>query len=126
MAGRERRRFWSDDQKLAILEDVEISGLTVTDVARRHDVLPQQIYTWRRKFSRKPENESRFLPVTLVASDIETSCQASVEEGSTTGRLPAPSIVTMRSSDCARESNARAIVVLPEDAPPEIRMLSLL
>ncbi|MEM9107089.1 MAG: transposase [Pseudomonadota bacterium] len=80
LTGRERRRFWSDDQKLAILEEVATSGLTVTDVARRHDVLPQQIYAWRRKFSQQPENESRFLPVTLVASDIETSCQATVEE----------------------------------------------
>ncbi|MBG6203552.1 transposase [Labrenzia sp. EL_13] len=80
LTGRERRRFWSDDQKLAILEEVATSGQTVTDVARRHDVLPQQIYAWRRKFSLTQENESRFLPVALVASDIETSCQAPVEE----------------------------------------------
>ncbi|MCK7616258.1 transposase [Roseibium sediminicola] len=51
LTGRERRRIWSDDQKLAILEEVATSGLTIADVARRHDVLPQQIYAWRLKFA---------------------------------------------------------------------------
>ena len=51
LTGRERRRIWSDDLKLTILEEVATSGLTVADVARRHDVPPQQIYAWRRKFA---------------------------------------------------------------------------
>ena len=83
LTGRERRRFWSDDQKLTILEEVATSGLTVADVARRHDVLPQQIYAWRRKFAqdqREHLQEPRFLPVTLVASEAETPGQAPVEE----------------------------------------------
>lgn len=76
LTGGERRRFWSDDQKLAILEEVATSGLTVAEVARRHDVLPQQIYAWRRKFAQDPGKllqEPCFLPVTLVASEEETN-----------------------------------------------------
>jgi transposase len=49
LAGRERRRFWSDEQKRAILEEASTSGSTMADVARRHDIVPQQIYTWRRQ-----------------------------------------------------------------------------
>ncbi|MEQ8784575.1 MAG: transposase [Roseibium album] len=80
LTSRERRRFWSEDQKVAILEEVAASGLTVAEVARRHDVLPQQIYTWRRKLSCLPENEARFLPLTLVAGDPELTEPAPEEE----------------------------------------------
>lgn len=83
LTGRERRRIWSDDQKLTILEEVATSGLTVADVARRHDVLPQQIYAWRRNFAqdqREHLHEPCFLPVTLVASETETPDQAPEEE----------------------------------------------
>ena len=45
LSGRERRRFWSDEQKRAILDEAAASGLTLADVARRHDIVPQQIYT---------------------------------------------------------------------------------
>ncbi|MCK7616248.1 IS66-like element accessory protein TnpA [Roseibium sediminicola] len=83
LTGRERRRIWSDDQKLTILEEVATSGLTIADVARRHDVLPQQIYAWRRKFAqdqREHLQEPCFLPVTLVASEAERHGQALEEE----------------------------------------------
>jgi transposase len=65
---RERRRFWSDAQKLAILDEVVSSGLGVATVARRHDVSPQQVYGWRRDFRRKaaPEPLPTLVPVTLV------------------------------------------------------------
>ena len=44
LTGHERRRVWSDAQKLDILSDVATSGQSVVDVARRHDIVPQQIY----------------------------------------------------------------------------------
>ena len=84
LTGRERRRFWSDAEKLAILEEVGTSGLPVAEVARRHDVLPQQIYAWRRKFSQgqgKLLQEPCFLPVTLVASEAETAGSTPDAEG---------------------------------------------
>jgi transposase len=44
-----RRRRWSDEEKLRILEDASIPGVRVRAVARRHDVSPSQIYDWRKK-----------------------------------------------------------------------------
>lgn len=41
LMGVERRRNWTDEQKLRILEEVASSD---QGIARRHDVLPQQIY----------------------------------------------------------------------------------
>lgn len=81
LTGAERRRDWSDDQKLAILEEVVSSGLGVSVIARRHDVLPQQIYAWRRQFRAVLDTRRSgpaFLPVTVIAS--EPAEQASHEQ----------------------------------------------
>ena len=45
--GAERRRRWSDEEKLAIVRSVGVGGATVTQIAQRHDVTRQQIYRWR-------------------------------------------------------------------------------
>jgi transposase len=50
--GVERRRRWSDEEKLRILMEVGLRGATLTDVARRHSVSRSQLYTWRRELKR--------------------------------------------------------------------------
>ncbi|MDO6416078.1 transposase [Sphingomonas sp. BIUV-7] len=45
----ERRRRWSDDERLRILGEAFSPGAIVTQVARRYDVSTALIYTWRRK-----------------------------------------------------------------------------
>jgi transposase len=78
VTGRERRRRWSDEKKLQILREAATSGLSVADVARRHDVVPQQIYIWRRQLLAKVKANAsghgappRFLPVAVVGETEE-------------------------------------------------------
>ena len=70
--GEERRRRWSDEKKLDIVMSVGIDGATVSEVARRHDVTRQQIYTWRRELRKKglllPSAGPVFLPVDMTAT----------------------------------------------------------
>lgn len=70
--GEERRRRWGDEKKLDIVMSVGIDGATVTEVAQRHDVTRQQIYTWRRELRKKglllPSMGSVFLPVDMSAA----------------------------------------------------------
>ncbi len=65
--GVERRRNWGDDEKLAIVSAVGVGGVTVTQVAQRHEVTRQQIYAWRHELKRKglwsPDAGALFLPV---------------------------------------------------------------
>lgn len=53
IVGVERRRRWSDDQKLSVLAEVGVGGATVAEVARRHEITRQHIYQWRRELRRK-------------------------------------------------------------------------
>src|SRR6516165_5612094 len=44
----ERRRRFSVDQKLAVLSEATAPGANMSAVARRHGLLPAQVYKWRR------------------------------------------------------------------------------
>lgn len=69
LTGVERRRDWSDEEKLSILQEAAEPDAKIADVARRHDIRPQQIYTWRRKFAaEQAEPVVSFLPVALIAT----------------------------------------------------------
>jgi transposase len=48
LAGPERRRRWSVEQKQAIVAAAFGSSAVVRDVARQADVTPSLIYRWRR------------------------------------------------------------------------------
>lgn len=69
--GLERRRRWSDEEKLGIVLSVGMEGATVTQVAQRHEVTRQQLYAWRHELKKKgllsPLPETVFLPVELSA-----------------------------------------------------------
>jgi transposase len=48
LSGPERRRRWSAEQKRSIVAEAFAPGASVCEVARRMDVVPGQIYRWRR------------------------------------------------------------------------------
>jgi transposase len=47
--GAERRRRWSYDEKVRLVEETLQAGETVCGVARRHGVAPSLLFTWRRQ-----------------------------------------------------------------------------
>ena len=49
----QRRRRWSDDEKLEILLEVGFDGASVMQVAQRHELTRSQVYGWRRNLKKK-------------------------------------------------------------------------
>lgn len=49
ISGVERRRYWSDEQKRALVMAVSQPGANVAEIAREADLRPGQIYRWRRQ-----------------------------------------------------------------------------
>ncbi len=60
--GPERRRRWSEEERLQILAEAFAPGAFVAQVARRHDVSTALIYTWRRKLCQPVEESGTTLP----------------------------------------------------------------
>jgi len=69
ITGGGRRRRWPEEDKLQVLAEAAQPGARLSDVARRHDILPQQIRRWRRQlFDEVPTapETAMFATVTLV------------------------------------------------------------
>ena len=60
----ERRRRWSDEEKLAILKETTQPGAIMAMVARRYGIGTGQLYTWRKQLLRGAM--AGFVPVELV------------------------------------------------------------
>ena len=65
MAGPERRRRWSEDQKLAILAAAFSPGASVAEVARQADVCTSVVYRWRQSCLGRGR-EPGFAPAVIV------------------------------------------------------------
>ena len=51
LAGIQRGRRYSVDQKLAALEEAGQPGMTISYIARRHGISPSLVFGWRRRMA---------------------------------------------------------------------------
>ena len=52
ITGMGRRRQFSGDFKARVVEETLVAGAVISEVARRHGLTPQQVFTWRRQARR--------------------------------------------------------------------------
>jgi transposase len=70
--GSGRRRDWSATEKAQIVAESYEAGSSVSDVARRHALSPQQLFTWRRAArhtSAAPSPPRLFVPALMGPVD---------------------------------------------------------
>ena len=65
ISGIERRRRWSKEAKLKILAEADEPGVRLADVARRYDIYPAQMRSWRQTL-RGVGVPATFLPVEII------------------------------------------------------------
>ena len=65
-----RRRRWSSDAKAEIMLEALAPGAVVSEVARRHDVRPQQLFGWLREARKSPEAPTAFVPVVIEPMEM--------------------------------------------------------
>jgi transposase len=65
------RRRWSMDDKARIVEESLEPGATVSEVARRHDIRPQQLFGWRRgmRIVEPAAQQMTFVPALVEAAE---------------------------------------------------------
>ena len=72
ITGTGRRRRFSEDYKARIVEETLVPGAVVSDVARRHGLTPQQLFTWRRQ-ARQPAGAGTDAAPQFVPAVVETA-----------------------------------------------------
>jgi transposase len=73
---RRKRRSWALEAKRRIVDESLEDGASISEVARRHDLNTNQLFTWRRQFGVElpaPQELAPILPVTITP-DTRTEC----------------------------------------------------
>jgi len=73
------RRHWSDEDKAQVIEASLAPGAVVSQVARRHGLSPQQLFTWRREARQKAQADSAPSFVPAVLAEAPRSAPAASE-----------------------------------------------
>lgn len=77
-----KRRSWTRDEKRRIVEESLEQGASIAEVARRHELNANLLFTWRRKMgveSSEQNGSMEILPVTITPeSAAEGHCSGAV------------------------------------------------
>src|SRR5271165_7479346 len=101
LSGSERRRRWTTAEKLRIVQESQAPDAMVSEIARRHDVHPNQLHLWRRQASqpsssagaarnRKGLSPSSRLPINSQINGPTISRTPAIRQVAFTGRVPWP------------------------------------
>ena len=78
--GRGSRRRWTEEEKRQIVAQTRIPGMTVAEVARRHEVNASLVFSWRRdprlRAEAVPEPGPSFVPVEVMAGTMSAGSGA--------------------------------------------------
>jgi transposase len=77
LGGVERRRRWSRDDKMRIIEETLAPGAVVTEIARRHGIATSLVFTWRRRarLATVASAGPRLVPVQVAAAESVRSIE---------------------------------------------------
>lgn len=70
LTGPGRRRRWSEDAKARIVAETLEAGAVASEVARRWQVCPQQVFTWRRQMRGGSAASLAFVPIVPGQPDV--------------------------------------------------------
>jgi transposase len=70
-----RRRSWSLDEKRRIVEESLEDGASLAEVARRHDLNANQLFTWRRQFGVEPAEPKQLAPILPVTIALDRAAE---------------------------------------------------
>jgi transposase len=84
ISGTGRRRSFSDDFKTRVVEETLAPDAVVSQIARRHGLTPQQVFTWRRQAREASSGQSgpevpMFVPAVVEAAPSVAPARATAK-----------------------------------------------
>ena len=86
-----RRRRWSLDEKLRIVGESFQGHRQVSATARRHDISPSLLFSWRKAFRRGRDEVIGFAPALIVPDE-----EAPLGEAAAAGRMEIVTVTGQR------------------------------
>lgn len=84
LAGPERRRRWSEEERAEVISEMARRGAKVSDIARRRGISRSLLYTWRREAAAAGHSVSAvpdLVPVMIAGADIGLKTASAAEHG---------------------------------------------
>ena len=117
LTGPERRRRWSVAEKLEMVAETREPGVTVSLVARRRGVSPNQLFTWRRLAEQGALTATQAEEEVVPASAFCTQQEQIRELQRLLGKKTLENEILKEALDMATESKKRTLrsLSLPKD-----------
>ena len=117
LTGPERRRRWTVAEKLAMVAESREPGVTVSLVARRRGVSPNQLFTWRRLAEQGALTATQAEEEVVPASAFRTQQEQIRELQRLLGKKTLENEILKEALDMATESKKRTLrsLSLPKD-----------
>jgi transposase len=118
VAGKERRRRWSDEERQRLVAEAFAPGAVVAHVARRHGVAESCFYAWRRRYANEADGRPRLMPV-MVADTPATvpSRHAAAMSSCTTAVVTLPDGTRIEIAGGYPRAMVRALIAALRRAP---------
>lgn len=107
--GPQRRRGWSVSEKLEIVAETREPGVTVSLVARRRGVSPNQLFTWRRLAEQGALTATRAEEEVVPASALRASQEQIRELQRLLGKKTLEAEILKEALEIATESKKRTL-----------------
>ena len=82
ITGDERRRRWSEEDRVRILAAIAEPGAVVAEVARREDICTSLVYKWRRETRRTPSAGASGVSPVIIETPPRSSATLPPSNGS--------------------------------------------
>ena len=120
LTGPERRRRWSVAEKLSMVAETREPGVTVSLVARRRGVSPNQLFTWRRLAEQGALTATQAEEEVVPASTFRAQQEQIRELQRLLGKKTLENEILREAPDIAAESKKQTLrsLSLPKDGSP--------
>jgi transposase len=120
LAGPERRRRWTVAEKLSMVAETRDPGVTVSLVARRRGVSPNQLFTWRRLADQDALTATQTEEEAVPASAFRAQQEQIRELQRLLGKKTLENEILREALDIATESKKRTLrlLSLPKEGCP--------
>jgi transposase len=113
-APRRTTRHWPYEKKRRIVEETMKPGMSVSIVARRHDINANLVFSWRKLYQDGrlgvKGNEQSFIPVGVVGGQASVSTAISSPRASGMVELELPGGIRLRVDSKIEESALRRVL----------------
>ncbi len=109
LTGPQRRRRWSVSEKLEIVAETREPGVTVSLVARRRGVSPNQLFSWRRLAEQGALTATRAEEEVVPASALRASQEQIRELQRLLGKKTLEAEILKEALEIATESKKRTL-----------------